>query len=116
MIEGRCMEPKYNLNELLKLPKNTLGYTYAKIMTLKGFQPYFYRDRPSIDDESHYIIMRTCKTHDLYDTVNGFNMSIGEIGTIATNVAQYGYPAYMLVELVALISACFPGLAHMSLK
>jgi ubiquinone biosynthesis protein COQ4 len=41
MIEERYMGPEYDLDELIKLPKNTLGYTYAKLMKTKGFQAHF---------------------------------------------------------------------------
>lgn len=37
-------------------------------------------------------------------------MHVGEIGAIALNVAQHGYPSFMLLELISLIMACFPGL------
>jgi ubiquinone biosynthesis protein COQ4 len=85
MIEERYIGPEYNLNEMLKLPKNSLGNTYAKLMTVMGFEPHFYksRDRPSLDNESDYVTMRVRKTHDMYHTLSGFNMAIGEIGIIA---------------------------------
>ena len=55
--------------------------------------------------------MRVRKTHDLYHTISGFNMYLGEIGVIALNVTQYAYPAFMLVDLIASSAARFPGLA-----
>jgi ubiquinone biosynthesis protein COQ4 len=33
IIEERYMGAEYDLDKLIKLPENTLGYTYAKIMT-----------------------------------------------------------------------------------
>jgi ubiquinone biosynthesis protein COQ4 len=104
IIEERYMGPEYDLNKLSKLPKNTLGYTYAKIMTTLGLKPHFYRDRQSLDDESDYVTMRVRKTHD---------MQVGEIGVIAINVSQFGYPAFMLIDLVGMTMACFPGLSRM---
>ncbi len=38
-------------------------------------------------------------------------MAIGEIGVIALKVTQYSYPAFMLIDLVAVGAACFPRLA-----
>jgi ubiquinone biosynthesis protein Coq4 len=113
MLDERYMGPDYNLDELLKLPKNSLGYTYATLMKSMGLQVHFYksRDRPSLDDLSDYVTMRVRKTHDLYHTISGFNMYLGEIGVIALNVTQYAYPAFMLVDLIAVAAACFPGLA-----
>jgi ubiquinone biosynthesis protein COQ4 len=113
MIEERYIGPEYDFDQLIKLPKNTLGYTYAKLMNTMGFQAHFYRDRPSVDDESDYVTMRVRKTHDLHHTISGFSMGIGEVGVIALNVSQFGYPAFMLIDTVALTIACFPGLSNL---
>lgn len=113
LIEERYMGPEYDLDKLSKLPKNTLGYTYAKIMTTLGLKPHFYRDRPSLDDESDYVTMRVRKTHDIHHALSGFDMHVGEIGVIAINVSQFGYPAFMLIDLIGLTMACFPTLSKM---
>ena len=114
MIEERYMGPEYDFDELINLPNNTLGYTYAKLMNTMGFQAHFYRDRPSVEDESDYVTMRVRKTHDLHHTISGFSMDLGEVGVIALNVSQFGYPAFMLIDLVGLTIACFPGLSKIS--
>jgi ubiquinone biosynthesis protein Coq4 len=113
MFEERYMGPEYELDEMLKSPKGSLGYTYAFLMKTRGFEPHFYqsRDRPSLDNDTDYVTMRVRKTHDMYHIVSGFNMAIGEIGVIPLNVTQYSYHAFMLIDLVAVGSACFPGLA-----
>lgn len=64
-----------------------------------------------MDNDTDYATMRVRKTHDMYHTISGFNMIIGEIGAIAFNVTQYSYPAFMLIDLVAVGAAFFPGLA-----
>ena len=110
IIEEGYMGPEYDLDGMLGLPPDTLGYTYAKLMSTKKLHPHFYRDRSNVDSETDYVTMRVRKTHDMYHIVSGFDMQIGEIGTIALNVAQYGYPSFMLTELVALTLACFPML------
>ena len=110
IIQERYMGPEYNLEEMLKLPSNSLGYTYAKLMSAKKFHPHFYRDRKNIDSETDYVTMRVRKTHDMYHIISGFDMHVGEIGVTALNVAQYGYPSFMLLDLISLIMACFPGL------
>lgn len=73
-----------------------------------GFQPYFYRDRSSLDDESDYVTMRVPKTNDIHQVLSGFDINVGEIGVIAINVSQFGYPACMLLDIVGLTMACFP--------
>jgi ubiquinone biosynthesis protein Coq4 len=40
-------------------------------------------------------------------------MHVGEIGVIAINVSQFGYPAFMLIGLIGLTMACFPTLSKM---
>ena len=94
-----------------------MGYTYGKVMSLKGFTPHFYRDRPGgVDDERDYVIMRVRKTHDLYHVMSGFNMMIGEVGVIALNISQQSYPAFALLDNVILITSCFPGMVQANLS
>ena len=107
MLEERYMGPELIIDDLLKLPKDSLGYTYAKVMSVYGFNPHFYRDRASVEDESDYVVMRTRKTHDFYHILSGFDMQLGEAGTISLNVSQYSYPGFMLIDLVGLGVACF---------
>ena len=56
MLDERCMRQEYNLYELLKLPKNSLAYTYVTLIKSIGLQVHFYksRDRPNLDDLSDY--------------------------------------------------------------
>ncbi|CAN5806476.1 hypothetical protein BH23THE1_BH23THE1_18600 [soil metagenome] len=112
MFEDGYMGPEYKLDEMMKLPKDSLGYTYAFLMKTMGFELHFYqpRDRTSLDNDTDYVTMRVRKTYDMCHTISGFNMAIGEIGVIALNVTQYSYPAFMLIDLVVVGAACFPGL------
>jgi ubiquinone biosynthesis protein Coq4 len=41
MIEERYIGPEYDFDQLIKLPKNTLGYTYAKLMNTWVFRRTF---------------------------------------------------------------------------
>ena len=108
ILEERYIEPKWNINEMLKLPKNSLGWTYAKLMSTLGYDPHFHRDRPSVDKETDYVTMRVRTTHDMLHIVSGFDMINGEIATIGLNTGQYGYPGFMLLDMMALFFACFP--------
>ena len=57
-------------------------------MKTMGFEPHFYQSRTdtSLDNDTDYVTMRVRKMHDMYHTINGFNMAVGEIGVIALNV------------------------------
>jgi ubiquinone biosynthesis protein Coq4 len=102
-IEDRYMGPELNLDELATYPRGSLGYTYAKVMKHLGYAAHFYTDRPSIDEEPDYVIMRVRKTHDLHHIVTGFSMlGAGELGVIAITALQYGYPAFMTIDLGAI--------------
>lgn len=108
ILEERYIEPEWNIDEMLKLPKNSLGWTYARLMSTLGYNTHFYRDRKSVEEESDYITMRVRSTHDMLHVISGFDMVNGEIATIGLNVGQYGYPGFMLIDLMALFFACFP--------
>jgi ubiquinone biosynthesis protein COQ4 len=102
-FDDRYMGPELNLDELVKYPRGSLGYTYAKVMKRLGFTPHFYADRPSIDEDTDYATMRVRKTHDFHHVVSGFSMiGPGELGVIAINALQYGYPAFMTIDLGAM--------------
>src|SRR5215467_13051742 len=68
------MGPELSLDELAAYPRDSLGYTFAKIMKHLGYAAHFYSDRPSIDEETDYVTMRVRKTHDLQHVVSGFSM------------------------------------------
>jgi ubiquinone biosynthesis protein COQ4 len=68
-----------------------------------GYTPHFYGDRPSIDEDTDYATMRVRKTHDFHHIVTGFSMiGPGELGVIAITALQYGYPAFMTLDLGAI--------------
>ena len=94
---------RLDLDELVKYPRGSLGYTYAKVMRHLGYTPHFYGDRPSIDEDTDYATMRVRKTHDFHHIVTGFSMiGPGELGVIAITALQYGYPAFMTLDLGAI--------------
>jgi ubiquinone biosynthesis protein Coq4 len=102
-IEERYMGPELNLDELVTYPRGSLGYVYAKVMKRLGYAAHFYGDRPSIDEETDYVTMRVRKTHDFHHIVTGFSMiGPGELGVIAITALQYGYPAFMTIDLGAI--------------
>jgi ubiquinone biosynthesis protein COQ4 len=102
-IEDRYMGPELNLDELVTYPQGSLGYVYAKVMKHLGYAAHFYGDRPSIEEETDYVTMRVRKTHDFHHIVTGFSMTgPGELGVIAITALQYGYPAFMTIDLGAI--------------
>jgi ubiquinone biosynthesis protein Coq4 len=102
-FDDRYMGPELVLDELVKYPRGSLGYTYAKVMKHLGYAPHFYGDRPSLVEDTDYATMRVRKTHDFHHIVTGFSMiGPGELGVIAITALQYGYPAFMTLDLGAM--------------
>src|SRR5215813_4148179 len=102
-LEDRYMGPEMNLDELVTYPRGSLGYTYAKVMKHLGYAAHFYGDRPSLEEETDWATMRVRKTHDFHHIVTGFSMiGPGELGVIAITALQYGYPAFMTLDLGAI--------------
>lgn len=108
ILEERYTEPEWDIEKMTKLPKNSLGWTYAKVMSTLHYDAHFYRNRKSLEEETDYVTMRVRSTHDMLHIVSGFDMINGEIATIGLNVGQYGYPGFMLIDLMSLFFACFP--------
>ena len=94
--------PDYDLEELIKYPPGSLAHTYAKLLQLSGYASHFYGDR-EIKTDADYCIMRIRKTHDLHHTVTGFAMREGgEPGVIGVPAYQFGYPAFVLIDLAVM--------------
>lgn len=102
-FDDSYMGPELDLDELVTYPRGSLGYTYAKVMKHLGYTPHFYGDRPSITEDTDFATMRVRKTHDFHHIVTGFSMiGPGELGVIAITALQYGYPAFMTLDLGAI--------------
>ena len=82
-------------------------------MKTMSFKPHFYnsRDKKYLDNDTDYETIRVRKTNNMYHTISGFDMHIGEIRVIVLYLTQYSYPAFMLIDLVAVGAACFARLA-----
>ncbi|WP_458721682.1 hypothetical protein [Candidatus Nitrosocosmicus sp. R] len=80
-----------------------------------SFKPHFYdsRDKKFLDNDTDYETIGVRKTYDMYHTISGFDMQIGEIRVIALYMTQYIYPAFMLIELVA-VGPAFCGVSKHS--
>ncbi|MEA5514247.1 Coq4 family protein, partial [Nodularia sp. UHCC 0506] len=88
LFKERWLPAPFDLDELSQLPKGTLGHVYAHKIKSKGFDPYFYKTVPVVDDIS-YLKMLWRTTHDFYHLVGGFDTDeIGEIGLQVFFLAQ----------------------------
>jgi ubiquinone biosynthesis protein Coq4 len=104
LIAERYIAPTPNLQELLTLPKDSLGYVYSSHLTEANFDPEFYR-KVVIQDDFTYIALRVRQTHDIWHTVTGFGVDVfGEIGLQAFQLAQNRSPLAVMLMAGALLS------------
>lgn len=108
MVEEKYTGPKYDLDSMLKMPKGSLGWTYAKVISTMGYDPQFYPIPQSFEEDADYIFFRTFKTHDLHHILTGFSLDdFGELGVISVTVAQTRYPAFLFLDLLSLLMSFF---------
>lgn len=105
LIRERYIPGAHDLNALLGLPSDSLGYIYAKAMTEKGFEPNVHAGMTAGSD-GEYIELRLSQTHDLWHILTGFDVSLSaEIGLQAFHLAQFPYPLGTMLVANSLISA-----------
>ena len=87
IFEEQYIAPTPDLEVLLKLPEDSLGFAYASHMRTANLDPEFYR-KVELQDDSSYLALRMRQTHDIWHTVTGFGTDpVGEIGLQAFQLA-----------------------------
>jgi len=104
IIAERYIAPLHDLEKLLQLPEDSLGYAYANSLRQAGFEPIL-AEIP-ITSDVHYVEHRWQQTHDVWHVITGFDVSdIGEMGLQAFYLAQFRLPLSSLLIANALIGA-----------
>lgn len=108
MIQERYVGPLYDLEAMLKMPKYSLGWTYARIMSTLGYDPQFYRRPETFNNDAAYVSFRVYKTHDLHHILTGFSLdNLGELGVISVSAGQFAYPTFIFIDLISLLASFF---------
>ncbi|YAF96962.1 MAG: Coq4 family protein [Nodularia sp. CChRGM 3473] len=103
LFKERWLPAPFNLDELSQLPEGTLGHVYAHKIQSRGYNPYFYKKVPVVDDIS-YLKMLWRSTHDIYHVVAGFDTDeIGEIGLQAFVIGQTPIPISVMIVSFGLV-------------
>lgn len=106
IISERFNQP-WELQELIKLPEDTLGYVYAKHMLDHNLDVNYYQLVPG-DSDHVYVQMRSRRTHDIWHTVTGFDTShLGETGLQAYSYAQFHSRLSIVIICMFWLHACF---------
>ncbi|WP_016949117.1 Coq4 family protein [Anabaena sp. PCC 7108] len=71
LFEERYIAPTPDIDELLKLPKDSLGFAYASNLRAANFEQGFY---PAVDikNDVDYLNLRVRQTHDIWHAVTGY--------------------------------------------
>lgn len=81
--------PPIDLERLLELPVNSLGYAYAHHMTGNQLQPFTVSPAMAEVAQRNVFALRYAVTHDIFHVLLGFDTSYaGEMGVLAFAVAQ----------------------------
>ncbi|GET40878.1 Coq4 family protein [Microseira wollei] len=97
LIAERYLAATPDMEALLKLPEDSLGYVFAYKMKAANFDPEFYRKILVLDDTT-YLALRIRQTHDIWHTVTGFGTDVaGEVGLQAFYLAQTHGPLSMAI-------------------
>ncbi|MBR8831466.1 MAG: hypothetical protein N5P05_000952 [Chroococcopsis gigantea SAG 12.99] len=108
MLAERYVGPDYDVEAMLKMPKGSLGWTYATILTTMGYDAKFYRTPDSFANEEDYITFRVYKTHDIHHVMTGFSLNnFGEFGVISVFGAQIRYPTFIFIDLISMLLTFF---------
>jgi ubiquinone biosynthesis protein COQ4 len=104
LIRDRYIPPAHDLETLLTLPPDSLGYIYAAEMKRKGFDPNLHAGMTAKSD-AEYVELRLSQTHDLWHIITGFDTDlIDEIGLQAFHLPQFPYPLATMLVATSLIS------------
>lgn len=105
IMQERYLGPTPDLQALLTLPPESLGYQFAVHLTANRFDPEFYRKRDVVDDIS-YISLRRSQTHDIHHIVTGFGTDLsGELGLQAFQMAQLKSPIAIAIMTAGIVNA-----------
>ena len=101
LIEQRYPPFQPDLQALSELPDDTLGHAYAGMIRRMNYDPEFFRPRDT-SSEALWLTQRIATTHDIHHVIAGFNTDpAGESGVLAITATQIGFPAYVLLNLLA---------------
>lgn len=97
LFEERYIAPTPDIEELLKLPEDSLGFTFASYLRALNFEPEFY-PKVEVKDDASYFTMRMRQTHDIWHTVTGWFNDAGGIKLAGFQVAQNRSPLLVMVS------------------
>jgi ubiquinone biosynthesis protein Coq4/drug/metabolite transporter (DMT)-like permease len=105
MWQTRFQAPRYDIDELLKLPVDTLGGIYARHMKANGLRPDYYKE-VAPRHRMQYLRERIHQTHDIWHVLTGFNTDeFGEVGLQGFYFAQFTSGQAAIIGVAAILKS-----------
>lgn len=118
LIRSRALMPPLDAEQLLTLPKGSLGQVFGALLQALGYSPDFFAPPEyfnNLETDADYVNYRTLATHDLHHILTGFNFdSSGELGVISVSVAQYGAPGFAFISWATVLATWMGATTHYS--
>jgi len=109
MWQGRFCPSRYEVEDLLQLPADTLGGAYARHMKQHGLRPDFYEEAAP-HHRMHYLRLRVRQTHDIWHILSGFGTDeFGEVGLQGFYFAQFTNGQSALIGAAAMLKSVLRG-------
>lgn len=111
LIQARQLCGPYDVAALKRMPKGSLGHTYATVMETLGYDIDFFPDPGfynNLESDGDYVNYRVYATHDIHHILSGFSLdNFGESGVISISMAQFSFPGFAFLNLVGLMLGFF---------
>ncbi|MCT0224226.1 Coq4 family protein [Synechococcus sp. CS-1328] len=103
LMEARYLAPPLDVEALIQLPEESLGYAVARHIVDHGFDPDYYRKVDVVTDLD-WILMRMRQSHDIWHVVTGLGTDrVGEIALKAFELAQTWRPMAAVITCGGLL-------------
>ena len=107
LIQSRKLCGPYDVAAMKQLPKGSLGYTYATVMEVLGYDIDFFPDPAfysNLESDADYVNYRVYATHDIHHILSGYSLdNFGETGVISIAIGQFNFPGFSFINLVSLM-------------
>ena len=109
MWQARFRPALYNIDELAKLPPDTLGGAYARHMKTNGLRPDFYNVVPA-RHRMHYLRLRIRQTHDIWHVLTGLGTDeFDEVTLQAFYSGQFPNSTGAIIAIAAFLKSILRG-------
>jgi ubiquinone biosynthesis protein COQ4 len=103
LYDEKYLAPKIDVEALLKLPENTLGYCFGHFLRDNNLDPEFF-PKLTTDDPVRYTVMRARQTHDIFHVLTGYSSSVThEVALQAFTYAQLKSPLAAILIAMSIL-------------